>query len=130
MSLLLPIWIDLSLLSLVRLQPVAVSRLLGAVPTYRHAAPSPRVATRMIGEEQGASRPFASFYLREILRADEARQRFADRQKQGLWRTPPANALERERGWFAVILPCDPAERFLAFQETVQRLQFPDVLCL
>lgn len=63
-------------------EPPTMRRLLGAIAAQSHAAPAAFVAARMVGKEQGAGGALAGLDIREILRADEARQRLADRQQQ------------------------------------------------
>src|SRR3546814_8434769 len=69
-------------LVLMRLAPLPVRRLLRPVAAQRHAAPAPRMAARMVGEQQCAGGSLAGLHLREILRADKARQHFADRSEE------------------------------------------------
>src|SRR3546814_3145068 len=85
-----------------RLAPLPVRRLLRPVAAQRHAAPAPRMAARVVGEQQRAGRPLAGLHLREILRADKARQRFADRQQQSFRRAPAAQGPDLERRAAAV----------------------------
>jgi hypothetical protein len=48
-------------------------RLFCAISADRHAAPTPRASACVIREEKRARRAFASFDMREVFRADEAR---------------------------------------------------------
>jgi hypothetical protein len=66
---------------LLQLEPLPMRRLFGAVAAHRHAAPSARMTSGMIGEQQRACRSLARFDVGEIFLADEFRQRFPDRQQ-------------------------------------------------
>ena len=106
---------------------MAVRGLLRAVSTNRHAAPAPRAAPRMVGEQQRAGRPLTGFHMRKILRADEPRQRLADGEKQRVRRTPPAHGLELERA-FTNRSQADPGKTLVALKQTVQRFKLGERL--
>src|SRR5690606_26790232 len=71
----------------------AMRCLLRTIGADRHAAPAPRMAARLVGEQQRAGMAFAGFDIAEIFFADDAGHRFGDRQQQRFWRTPAPRAL-------------------------------------
>jgi hypothetical protein len=103
---------------MMRPEPTPVRRLLRPVSTYRHAAPAPRMSSRAVGEKQRAGRAVAGLHVRKVFRADKTRQRFPDRKKKRLRRTPPAHDLKLKSGWLHSVLQRDPAENLVALQET------------
>ena len=76
----------------------------------------------MVREKQRTSRPLASLHVREILGADELRERLADGKEERLRRAPSPHHLELERRVFT-LLQNDPPEGLVAFHQAVQRLQ-------
>jgi len=62
-----------------RFEPLPMRGLLRPVATYCHAAPSPRPASRMIGEKKRASRPLTGLHMRKIFGADKLREGFYER---------------------------------------------------
>src|SRR5579859_731370 len=107
-------------LSLQLFPTMTVRRLFGPIAAERHAAPAPRMALRMIGEGQRAGGAFAMFDVGEVFAADKLRQRFADRQQQGVRRAPAAGRAQGRPAF----LQLDTAERLVAFEQTIERRQF------
>src|SRR6516225_729978 len=103
---------------------MAVSRLLRAIAADRHAAPPPRMTSRMVGEEKRTGRSLASLHVAKIFRADKLRKCLSDRYEQGLGCAPSANCLKLDRHLFALWADHDPAEGFIARQQTIQRVEF------
>ena len=70
----------------------------------------------------------ARFHVGEIFFTYELGQRFADRQQQGFRRSPAPHRPQFQAIALAVAMPRYLAERFVAFQERVQRTQFVECL--
>jgi hypothetical protein len=102
-------------------------RLLCAIAADRHAAPPAPPASRLIHEHERARPALAGLHLREILFADEFRQCFPDRQEQRCRRAPPAHHPKLETGGISMIAPHNSSERFIPFEQPVQRLQLLQV---
>jgi hypothetical protein len=68
--------------ALLILETLAVCGNLRAVAAGSHAAPSASVTAGVICEHQRARRTLARFYVREVLLADELRERFGYWHKQ------------------------------------------------
>jgi hypothetical protein len=101
---------------------MSMGRLLRSVSTYCHAAPPPRMASGVVGEQERAGRAFAGLYVRKVFGADEPSQRLSDGEQKRVGATPAAHGVKLKRplpGWSWR----DPAECFVAFQETVERRQ-------
>ena len=97
--------------------------LLGAIAADRHAAPSSRPPSGMVGEQQRAGRSLARLHIGKI---------FLQRTAPALRRSAAAAIREIASAASAAVpddrpspcVPRYPAERLVAFQEAVQRLQF------
>ena len=76
------------------LEPIAVRGLFGAIAADRHAAPPSRPSPGTVGEDERAALSLAGSDVGEVLVAHAPRQRFADRQQQGLGRSPAAHRLQ------------------------------------
>src|SRR5262245_25349489 len=100
-------------------------RLFGAIAADRHAAPSSGPSAGMIGEHQRAGMPLARFHRGEILLTDELCQRFADGQQERFRRSPTSDHLQLEPMAVALAVSQYLAERFVALQKPIQRVEFP-----
>src|SRR5271165_6433243 len=69
---------------------------------------------------------FARLNVREVFRANKPRQGLANRQQQGLRRTPSTRPPQLQGGPVAISAGAGRqlAERLVPFQQLVQRLQF------
>jgi hypothetical protein len=68
------IWNTLPNLAL-HLEPISVRSLFCAIAADCHAAPPARMTAGSINEEKGTGRSLATFHVREVLHADEVRER-------------------------------------------------------
>ena len=110
--------------SLLHLQSLSMRRLFDAVAADRHAAPSARMASGVIGKHQRTGRTLTCLHIREVFLANEFRQRFADRQQQRLRRPPSAHRSKLQSEAAAVAAGRYPPEPFVAFEQPVERRQF------
>src|SRR5258705_153832 len=109
--------------SLPALEPAAMRGLLGAVAADRHDAPPSRAPAGVIGKQHRAAMAFARLHVCKVLVADKFCQRFADRQQQGFGRSPAPHPLQRKTITALAVTWRDLPERFVAFQEGVQRAE-------
>jgi len=110
-------------LSVLVLEPVAVRGLLGAIAADRHAAPSPRPPPGTVGEHQRAAMSLARFDVGEVFFTHKPCQDLADRQQQRFGRTPAPHHSKFQAIAIGVAMPRYLAERFITFQEPIQRTQ-------
>src|SRR6185437_14459866 len=114
-------------LSAALLEPLAVSCLLGAIAAHGHAAPAPRMASRVIREEQRTCGSLAGLDVGEILRAHEAGQSFGDRDQQRLGRAPSALDLQLE-GLAFLTSWHELTEGLVTLEQAIERLQLFQVV--
>src|ERR1700747_3915771 len=101
---------------------MAMRCLLRAVAAKRHAAPAPRPAPGMVGEEERAGRALAGLHVGEVLGSDEPRQGLSNGKQQGVRIAPAALRLEQE--WPLPLWRGDDALKHLvALEETIKGRQ-------
>ena len=114
-------------LPLLRLDALPVRCLFRPVAADRHAAPTPRVASRVVGEEQRAGGSLAGLHVRKVFSADEPRKSLGHRQQQRVGRAPSRHGLKLERTR-RIWVRDDPEKAVAVLEQAVERRELREHL--
>ena len=112
---------------LMGLDAKSVRGLFCTVSANRHGAPPPRLAPRVVDEEERTSRTLAGLDVRKVLRADELSQRFRGGEQKRVGAAPPTQGVELE--WPSTgRSKGNTAEGLVALEQAVERLELGESL--